>query len=763
MDSMASFRLQPHKLTSIQISAETTVYASLDSSLAALQRQKSTAEEDSGNSKSLPPGVELFLSAAAAAVSADGIDDGEVEKVVKPELKKEERAEPISNDESSSAPSPEAHSDDDDADYDGNHKDEGQLVVDSSRSSAGEVEASAVALASGSLLETVQKKPSPPLPVITEQESHVVRIQIVQKEDNNNNIYNSFVNHTTSSGPAVISVTNNGQATVVNNKQCKSKVSIVSFGPPDQEVSLSPTPAEMVQKQASPSATPTAKVGDLDVNNATYLYYMMSSGQCSPSDTLDSGTCSDIEVTPPPLPKKISKSPLPAKQQQQHATTTLMMIGSRSPTPADKPNQGGYLHQRVGSSNYTTSDSDESESSLSCDSLNFAQLCGNISALKLDSAAPGTDPHSPVPSENHSDSERDNGDLGSAIKKHKIVSFLPDSLLKDIRERSSVAGSGRVAASENVSPPAPCSLSPSPRDDIVTTTRSILMEKINSLNSVHSGGSDRARAGDGGDSMCSSSATATVGGATAVGSNKSFSFENDKFYKFHMNENSNLQERANGRAANSCSSSVIDDDESFAGFKDLTSGTSTIRSNKGTVRGVKNRVRNGIATFLQMQQANMKNYKEKDAGKVVVYTTSMGIVRETYTKCANVKQILRTLLVKFEERDVFMSSDYQQEIKDRMQNEAINVPQVFVDGQHVGDADCIERLNETGELRKMLKPYKCLESSFTCKTCGGYRLLPCPSCGGSKKSIHRNHFTAEFIALKCMNCDEVGLVKCYSC
>ncbi|EDS28311.1 conserved hypothetical protein [Culex quinquefasciatus] len=79
------------------------------------------------------------------------------------------------------------------------------------------------------------------------------------------------------------------------------------------------------------------------------------------------------------------------------------------------------------------------------------------------------------------------------------------------------------------------------------------------------------------------------------------------------------------------------------------------------------------------------------------------------------------------------------------------------------DAECIERLNESGELRKMLKPYKCLESSFTCKTCGGYRLLPCPSCGGSKKSIHRNHFTAEFIALKCMNCDEVGLVKCHNC
>lgn len=80
----------------------------------------------------------------------------------------------------------------------------------------------------------------------------------------------------------------------------------------------------------------------------------------------------------------------------------------------------------------------------------------------------------------------------------------------------------------------------------------------------------------------------------------------------------------------------------------------------------------------------MQSFKDKDAGKVVVYTTSMGIVRSTYTKCQSVKQILKTLLVKFEERDVFMSGEYQQEIRDRMQKEEIDVPQLFVDGHHIG-------------------------------------------------------------------------------
>lgn len=69
---------------------------------------------------------------------------------------------------------------------------------------------------------------------------------------------------------------------------------------------------------------------------------------------------------------------------------------------------------------------------------------------------------------------------------------------------------------------------------------------------------------------------------------------------------------------------------------------------------------------------------------MIVYTTSMGIVRKTFTDCANVKQILKTLLVKYEERDIFMSNIYQQELRDRLQCEEIQVPQLFVDGHYVG-------------------------------------------------------------------------------
>ncbi|EDW07989.2 uncharacterized protein Dmoj_GI14338 [Drosophila mojavensis] len=258
-------------------------------------------------------------------------------------------------------------------------------------------------------------------------------------------------------------------------------------------------------------------------------------------------------------------------------------------------------------------------------------------------------------------------------------------------------------------------------------------------------------------------------------------YEADQYYNFHVNEHANYRSfgpvscsrmspeyeslSLPGDVEQQQQQQQLEQEDAFAGLKDVrrSSQSSTIRSSKGTVRGVKNRVRNGVATFLQLQQPNIKNYMEKDLGKVVLYTTSMGIIRETYAKCANVKQILRTLLVKFEERDVFMSIEYQQEMRERMHHETIRVPQLFVEGQHIGDADTVERLNESGELRQLLRPYKSLATAYTCQTCGGYRLLPCPSCSGSKKSVHRNHFTAEFVALKCMNCDEVGLIKCPNC
>lgn len=222
----------------------------------------------------------------------------------------------------------------------------------------------------------------------------------------------------------------------------------------------------------------------------------------------------------------------------------------------------------------------------------------------------------------------------------------------------------------------------------------------------------------------------------------------------------------------------------------------TIRSDRGTVRGVRNRVRAGIATF-QLKDSIQKTYAENERGRVVVYVTSLGVVREMLANCIKVRQIMRNLLVKIVEKDIFMSRGHQSELRERMetlrtiggavvgrsptsnmntktnhnsncpsQEESVllSVPQVFVEGQYLGNADAIERLNEAGELRKMLRPFKCPSVTSVCRSCGGFGLLPCTVCNGSKKSVlYRNDFTQKFVALRCTACDESALVQCQAC
>ncbi|XP_041764362.1 uncharacterized protein LOC121589481 [Anopheles merus] len=685
--------------------------------------------------------------------------------------------------------------------------------------------------------EQQQQQPAQDHSLVKDEEEQCVQCEGAEGQEDCNN------NHNSSKCPA---------------QSDRTLVRVASPDPPEPPTST----AAMVQKKRHEPA---------DLDGAPYVYYMAarsaggstggssggSSGQCSPSDMLDSGTCSDIELTPPPLPKKMSQRlrassgaikksladggdvvrpavtppppvslapptpPLAAaplqvsgvdndddngpdsvisvahqhEQRLQHQQQETARNRQNAEQTVDGYDTGRTAHQHAASL-ISATDSDGSESCLSCDSLNFEQLQSSLVVVaaaeeegqqRVLAKRTGGGPALPDsllaairgsrPKVYCTDDDADADDEPDEDEERKVARLPPppppathhggqrSGGALDLNSFASAAAAAAAVAASST-----------------TTTRTLLMDKINSLEA------GRAVRHDQPDQQPSSnlpllhhhhhhhpinerapsSCSASSHTAESVRSNQ---FESDRYYKFHLNERAAGEQQGATRPGSpdtrpgpsAGAAAADDDDESFAGLRDLSNGTSTIRSNKGTVRGVKNRVRNGIATFLQMQQTGMKNYKDKEAGKVVVYSTSMGIVRETYTKCANVKQILRTLLVKFEERDIFMSSEYQQEIRERMQSDTINIPQVFVDGQHIGDAECIERLNESGELRKMLKPYKCLESPYMCKVCGGYRLLPCPSCGGSKKSIHRNHFTAEFVALKCMNCDEVGLVKCHNC
>ena len=79
-----------------------------------------------------------------------------------------------------------------------------------------------------------------------------------------------------------------------------------------------------------------------------------------------------------------------------------------------------------------------------------------------------------------------------------------------------------------------------------------------------------------------------------------------------------------------------------------------------------------------------RNFRLTEKNKVVIYTTSMTVVRESADKCKAAKNILQTHMVRYEEKDLFMSSENQKELMERLGTSAIEVPQVFADGIHLG-------------------------------------------------------------------------------
>lgn len=205
----------------------------------------------------------------------------------------------------------------------------------------------------------------------------------------------------------------------------------------------------------------------------------------------------------------------------------------------------------------------------------------------------------------------------------------------------------------------------------------------------------------------------------------------------------------------------------FAGRRDVSSPSSLqerpIVSRRGSVRGLKNRVKAGIATFLNPEGDKQRNYAQLEKGKIVIYTSSMAIVRETYERCVLAKKILQTHMVRYEERDLFMSIENQRELRERLGVDQVLLPQVFADGVALGGMQELENLNEEGELRKVFSNFTKINVRSSCDKCGGYRYVPCTFCHGSKKSLKRNYFTEEFSALRCMQCDENGLLRCDEC
>ena len=68
---------------------------------------------------------------------------------------------------------------------------------------------------------------------------------------------------------------------------------------------------------------------------------------------------------------------------------------------------------------------------------------------------------------------------------------------------------------------------------------------------------------------------------------------------------------------------------------------------------------------------------------MVLYTTGVKAVRDTYDKCLRVKKILQTHMVRYDERDV-TSRDNHRQLVERLCSSTVELPQVFADGLHIG-------------------------------------------------------------------------------
>uniref|UniRef100_A0A914E3J4 Glutaredoxin domain-containing protein n=1 Tax=Acrobeloides nanus TaxID=290746 RepID=A0A914E3J4_9BILA len=122
---------------------------------------------------------------------------------------------------------------------------------------------------------------------------------------------------------------------------------------------------------------------------------------------------------------------------------------------------------------------------------------------------------------------------------------------------------------------------------------------------------------------------------------------------------------------------------------DSLSDSALIQRN-GSIKGRRFHVQN---TLRKMQLRNQwkKNYIAEEESKVVVYTTSCGIIRKTWERCRNTVELLKALGIRAEVRDLNIRSEFVDEILDRMglsEEERdfihMSLPLVYVDGNYFG-------------------------------------------------------------------------------
>ena len=119
-----------------------------------------------------------------------------------------------------------------------------------------------------------------------------------------------------------------------------------------------------------------------------------------------------------------------------------------------------------------------------------------------------------------------------------------------------------------------------------------------------------------------------------------------------------------------------------------------------------------------------------------------------------------------------MSKDIHEEFMQRLPG--MKVPQVCFNGAHLGGHDEVFKMNELGDLQKMVAKMQKLADgeASECGDCGGTGFVVCQWCGGDRRSMavsigevggEDRENTGTVARLKCTACNENGLAQCQTC
>lgn len=78
----------------------------------------------------------------------------------------------------------------------------------------------------------------------------------------------------------------------------------------------------------------------------------------------------------------------------------------------------------------------------------------------------------------------------------------------------------------------------------------------------------------------------------------------------------------------------------------------------------------------------LKRLFEDEQDHCVAYTTTLGVIRNTFEASKLMRSILDLNLIRYEERDIYLNQEFKLQLK--MRCKSIKVPALFVDGQHFG-------------------------------------------------------------------------------